>query len=183
MRPMEQTPRSQPLNRDVGSEGRRRARDGRQSGINRRGEKKGNPGEKMHCISFPTPHGLISESDILSRLQNPTRDPLAPTHSILSNWRTNSVSPGIDRGISERTGRRETGMNGWTGLTSLLGVKTMMKKRTSCEFLPMFAACFKRAMATCLFCREGSAHLNHRMNRMTHMSRFCNRKAGRKDSY
>ena len=28
-------------------------------------------------------------------------------------------------------------------LTSLLGVRTMMKKRTSCEFLPMFAACFE----------------------------------------
>lgn len=44
----------------------------------------------------------------------------------------------------------ETGMNDQMGkmLTSLLGVRTMMKKRTSCEFLPMFAACFSRAMAT-----------------------------------
>ena len=44
-------------------------------------------------------------------------------------------------------------------LTSLLGVRTMMKKRTSCEFLPMFAACFSLAIATCLFCKDGRAHL------------------------
>lgn len=46
-------------------------------------------------------------------------------------------------------------------LTSLLGVKTMMKKRTSWEFLPMLAACFNLAMATCLFCNEGRAHIVH----------------------
>ena len=41
----------------------------------------------------------------------------------------------------------------------------MMKKRTSCEFLPMFAACFSLAIATCRFCRDGRAHLHRRDQR------------------
>ncbi|KPM08609.1 hypothetical protein QR98_0071310 [Sarcoptes scabiei] len=43
--------------------------------------------------------------------------------------------------------------------TSLLGVTTKMKNRTSCELRPILAGCFKRAMATCLLASDGRLHL------------------------
>ena len=45
-------------------------------------------------------------------------------------------------------------------LTSLLGVTTNIKKRTSCEFLPILAGCFNLAIATCRLANEGKLHLN-----------------------